>query len=189
MEYGTIKTLKTKKQKWLEITVVLAIVIFGIMFLIIMSFSNVVDPSVESNKQFTLWDFVKYLAVAGIGILIGRFLNRKSEEKILPAEDIINHVANEEHRNRGIYLSTKSGNVTTERGLDNETYVEFYNEAITFLFEDGIGIRERHPGRLIKDIKGAKQKDMIEMKRAETEIRIEKDRKMMNVYDRVDELQ
>lgn len=180
--------LKTKKQKWLEVTVVIGGILLLVMILIFITSNNEAANEAASNKQINLWDLAKYIAIAGIGILIGLFLKRKSENRILPAEEIINHVANEEHNNRGILLSTKSSNVTTERGLDLETYVEFFDEAITFLFEDGIGIRERHPGRLIIDIKGAKQKDAIEMERAKTEIRVEKDRKMMNVYDRVDEL-
>lgn len=172
--------LKTKKQKWLEVALFFAVVLVFIAFLAYFGLqgnSDTITPIdgnvtyiAENGDSVNRWWFIPHLFVLGlIAIIIWLFSTRGN--KPIPSmidTDIIKIVADQIHNEEeNLLLSTRLINVKTQRSEPDEWYIEFINEAITFVFRQGTGVVERHIGMSIDNINEKKANDKIRMKLAE----------------------
>ena len=170
MDYPQI--FKSKRQKWLEITVGLAVIVIIIMVLVFSGSSDdtIATPSADDDtKDNTL----NYVIAAIVGCGLGYFLLRKRDNNnipILPDGEIIEFIADTIYRDHGIYLDTRIYNVRVQRGIPGEAYVEFLKEALMFLHYSNIGIIERYPGESIKVVTQAKELNKIQSSLAENGI-------------------
>lgn len=178
MDYSRFKP---KRQKGLEIALILSVVIM-IMGVMVFSSSND-DDVTESDSTDQGW--IKWIIIAAVILFI--IYKKKPDSTLQTDEQIIKHVADEIYNSKGIYLSTKNSNVRVQRGAPEETYVEFLDECITYLYLEGIGIIERYPGESIKIVKKGKQEDQIQMKLAEIGIARKKHMETLENYGLVEE--
>ena len=167
MNYPEI--FKSKRQKWLEITVGLAVVVIIIMVLVFSGSSD--DTIATPAPTITTADekdnsSLNYVIAVIVGCGLGYFLLRKRDNSgmpMLPDGEIIEFIADEIYQEQGVYLDTRVYNVRVQRGIPGETYVEFLKESQMYLHFNGVGIIERYPGESIKIVKGAKADDKIQM--------------------------
>ena len=161
----------SKREKWLKLALLMAIVIMIIGALIFMGFNNkkepeVIEVEIISEGSSNAW-YVKYI-IGGL-ILIILFLifgKVKSEDNLETDFEVTNFIANEIKRNEGVTLRTSVDNVTVQKGGVDETYVEFADKQLTVLYKEGVGCTERYPGGTIKNVKKWKISDVIEMETA-----------------------
>lgn len=187
MEY--IEKFKSKKQRWLEYSLVLALIIMILGSLMISGLNNKDSDSIQriDGNQSGDYGFVKYIVVLIIIILI--YNRGKSKSTPMQDNEIIEFVADEIHSSKSVFLNTKHDNVRVQCGAPGESYVEFIEECITFLHKDGIGIVERYPGETIKDIKLQKQQDEIQMSLAKIGIAKKKHMDTLEQYGLTEEEQ
>ena len=154
----------TKREKSLKIALVLAIILMVIGYLVFSnddeSISVEDDSGAETNNY--KWGFFALGAI----ILYLIFGNGNKSLPVKTDEEIINFVADEIFEDKGIYLNTSLNNVRVQKGGVDETYVEFLDKHLAFLYLENVGITERYPGESIKQIKKAKHGDIIEMEMA-----------------------
>lgn len=190
---GYIEKYKSKKQKWLEISLALVVLILLIGGLIVNNINTNVstDNSTQTQQQGvdeeSKYPYVKY--IIGIVVLYWLFGKKNVISNVKTDEEIIDFVADEIYKTKGIYLNTKFGNVKTQNGAPNETYVEFINEHMTYLYLDKVGIIERYTGETIRDVKNSKQEDKIQMKLAEIGIANKKHIDKLEEYGLTEEVQ
>lgn len=165
----------TKREKSLKIALMLAIMLMVIGFLI---FSNDDNTSVETgivDNSKPAFDTYKWgffgLAAILMYIVFGR---NKNSITAKTDEEIIKFVADKVYIKRGIPLNTSLDNVTVQKGGVDETYVEFWDKKLTFMYLEGTGIVERYPGKLIQNIKKGKHSDVIEMEMAKGKVATKK---------------
>ena len=186
MEY--FEKFKSKKQRWLEYSLILALVIIILGSLVLFgSNNNDVGVDAKPDTADNQNDLLKYIVVLIIIILI---VNRgKPKPSAMNHNEIVEFVADEIHDSKSVFLNTKYENVRVQRGAPGESYVEFVEECITFLHLDGVGIVESFPGETIKNIKLQKQQDEIEMSLAKIGIAKKKHMDSMEQYGLTDEEQ
>ena len=186
--------LKSTNQKWLEIGLLLAILILVIGFLIFTGFDDkkeatkvVGEGGAEEKKSF--WKFLAAVVPYIVIIVLAYFLynNNKANFTQRTYNEVIELLAKEVFSTKDIYLNTKFTNVKVERGNPNETYCEFLNEHITYLYAEGVGVVEIFPGQSIRNIKKGKQEDKIQMKLAEIGIAKKKHIEMLDSYNLTEE--
>lgn len=189
-----VEKFKSKKQKWLEIALIFAVLILIVGGLIFHGLNQPVDNTQNINGTQTAtaeeenkyW-YVKYI----IGIIILYYLF-KSRKPLLPMktdDEIINFVADEIYNTKGEYLNTQLNNVKVEKGAPNETYVEFTKEHMTYLYFEGVGIIERYMGETIRMVKETKQQDSIQIKLADIGIANKKHMEKLEAYGLTEEVQ
>lgn len=180
----------SKKEKWLKLALVLAVVIIIFGALIFTEFNKKEEPEtieiIDSEKSNNLW-YIKYIIIGNVIILCFLFKGGKAQPTLKPDEEIIKFVADEIYMNKGIYLDTNNSNVRVQRGAPEETYVEFLKEHIIYLCLEGVGIIERYPGESIKSVKEGKQDDKIQVKLAEIGIARKKHLETLEEYGLTEE--
>lgn len=181
--------LKSRKHKWTEIALVLAVVIIFIFFLAIVGSKDTpetIQPSTPLADDDKGWPFANYIvAVLAIAVLYLLFGQNGSKYTTMTAYEVINFVANEVFFHENTVLDDQ--NTTVELGAPKETYVEFEKEARTFMLVDGEGIKEMYKGQAIKQIKNRKAENQIASDLAKVGISDYKDAVKMNRFDRTGE--
>jgi len=173
-----LEKYKSKKQSWLEMALFFAsiIIIFGILI-----FSS------QDKTEGTDGNLFIYLI--GALILLWYWNKRRAKPTPKTHEEIINFIADDVYRHKGLYLKTDNNNVKVQRAGVGETYVEFLGEHLTFLYLDGVGIVEKYPGESIKSIQKYKQDDIIQMKLAEIGLAKKRHVDNLEVHELTDEEQ
>lgn len=180
--------LKTKKQKWLEIALILAIIIIIIAFFAysgLKNSSSTVEP-ITTERESDKWAFMNYILTALVlGFIYYTYNKNKGDYTTMTAYEVVNFVANEVYFHENMILDDK--NTTVELGAPKETYVEFEKEARTFMLVDGEGIKEMYKGQAIKQIKNRKAKNEIASDLAKVGISDYKDLVKMERFNRIGE--
>lgn len=186
--------LKSKRQKWLEFALFMAIIIMILGALIFIGLNSKKEPETlevdripeeSSNAWYVTWIIVGLLV-----IIVWLVFRKVKSEAILETDyEIIELVANEFKRNEGVILRTSSDNVTVQKGGVDETYVEFADIGLTIMYKEGIGCVERYPGGTIKSVKKGKRDDVIEMETARDLLALKKHRNRLELFDLTEEEQ
>ena len=146
--------IKSKTNKAMKIALWLALVFIFMMILIL--FAGIGSDGV------TNWSVINM--IIGILIIVSSiwfFAGRKKRNAQKTQYDIIELVADNEHKQSARTLNVLSANV--ERGGAGETYVHFMKDRITYLYLEGVGVVETHIGKDIGIVKREKQRDEIAM--------------------------
>ena len=154
----------TKREKSLKLALLFAIILMVIGFLVLSNDDEVTSVEDDSKPVTNWWKWICFGLVSIVLYLI--FGRNKNLLSIKTDEEIIKFVADEIYKDKGIYLNTSLSNVRVQKGGVDETYVQFLDRFLTCLYLEGVGIIERYPGESIKQVKKAKQGDIIEMELA-----------------------
>lgn len=178
-----LEKFKSRRQKWLEYSLIFAIIIIVIGALALSSDDKELD--VENDEEDGDYSLLLFLFSPFILYLVIKSRNKNNE--LLTDGEIINFVADSIYKEKGVYLNTSLDNVRVQRGAPDETYVQFIDMSVTYLYTGGIGITERYPGESIKSIKKGKQEDKITMKLAEIGIARKKHLENLESYGLTEE--
>ena len=146
--------IKSKTNKATKVALWLALILIFMMVLILFSQSGVNGEGEGINLN-------KILLVLIIVSSVWFFASRKKRNTKKTQYDIIELVADNEYKRSARTLNVLSVNV--ERGGAGETYVNFSENRVTYLYLEGVGVVETHLGKDIGIVKREKQMDEIAM--------------------------
>lgn len=164
LECGNINTPNTKilvSKENRSTKIALGIAIFLIFILYLVLSANPNGPESENYNGF--------ITLAIIGVAIYYYTKRKT--KTLTNEQVIALVAQYMYRNAAEHIDSTYSNIKIVQGNVGERYIQLKTPAMTFMYRDGFGIVEQHPGLLVTEVLKEQAEDEIAITRGKIKLK------------------
>lgn len=153
------KILVSKENRSTKIALGIAIILIILLYLVLSA-----NPENSEAKNYN-----GFITLALIGGAIYYYTKRKT--KTLTNEQVIALVAQYMYRNAAIHIDSIYSNIKIVQGNVGERYIQLKTPAMTFLYRDGFGIVEQHPGLLVTQVLKEQAEDEIAITRGKMKLK------------------